>query len=165
MLDFNLKSIGTKWSCPKNIYAAPQELRHAMWNFPRNPLLQKIWHAHCRSQTCASVTKEVYVDKWESLTSLFPASVAKDLVKLEKLEVQDCKELMEVVEEDNANPRGTNLELPLLCPCVRSLELRGLPKFKYFYYCSLQFDILKTYTLLELHTEDQVCIEKVLLFC
>ncbi|KAH1214226.1 hypothetical protein GmHk_14G041999 [Glycine max] len=87
--------------------------------------------------------------------------VAKDLVKLEKLEVQDCKELMEVVEEDNANPRGTNLELPLLCPCVRSLELRGLPKFKYFYYCSLQFDILKTYTLLELHTEDQVCIEKI----
>ncbi|KAG5142014.1 hypothetical protein JHK82_017709 [Glycine max] len=43
-----------------------------------------------------------------------------------------------IVAEDNADPREANLELTFPCPCVRSLKLQGLPKFKYFYYCSLQ---------------------------
>ncbi|KAL5160904.1 putative disease resistance protein [Glycine soja] len=43
-----------------------------------------------------------------------------------------------IVAEDNADPREANLELTFPCPCVSSLKLQGLPKFKYFYYCSLQ---------------------------
>ena len=43
-----------------------------------------------------------------------------------------------IVAEDNADPREANLELTFPCPCVRSLKLQGLPKFKYFYFCSLQ---------------------------
>ena len=43
-----------------------------------------------------------------------------------------------IVAEDNADPREANLELTFPGPCVRSLKLQGLPKFKYFYYCSLQ---------------------------
>ena len=127
------------------------------------PNLENVWNEDPHGILGMQLLQEVHIEKCESLTSLFPASVAKDLVKLE---VQDCKELMEIVaEDDNVDPNGTNLELTLPCPCVRSLKLKGLPKFKYFCYCSLQFDILKTYTLLEPHTEDQVCIEKVLLFC
>ena len=51
---------------------------------------------------------------------------------------------MEIVAEDNADPRGANLELTFPCPCVRSLKLQDLPKFKYFYYCSLQCDMFQT---------------------
>ncbi|KAG4400462.1 hypothetical protein GLYMA_07G062900v4 [Glycine max] len=43
-----------------------------------------------------------------------------------------------IVAEDNADPREANLELTFPCPCVSSLKLHGLPKFKYFYYCSPQ---------------------------
>ncbi|KAL5124988.1 hypothetical protein HKD37_02G005287 [Glycine soja] len=126
------------------------------------PNLENVWNEDPHGILGMQLLQEVHIEKCESLTSLFPASVAKDLVKLE---VQDCKELMEIVaEDDNVDPNGTNLELTLPCPCVRSLKLKGLPKFKYFCYCSLWCDILKTYTLLEPHTEDQVCIEKSWIF-
>ncbi|RZC01709.1 Disease resistance protein isoform F [Glycine soja] len=57
-----------------------------------------------------------------------------------------------IVAEDNADPREANLELTFPCPCVRSLKLQGLPKFKYFYYCSLQCDMFQT------PTEDEMCL-------
>ncbi|RZC01706.1 uncharacterized protein LOC114418379 [Glycine soja] len=63
-----------------------------------------------------------------------------------------------IVAEDNADPREANLELTFPCPCVRSLKLQGLPKFKYFYYCSLQCDMFQTPTEDEMPTSNLQCL-------
>ncbi|KAL5160918.1 Disease resistance protein [Glycine soja] len=101
----------------------------------RLPKLENVWNEDPHGILTMQLLQHVIVEECKCLTSVFPASVAKDL---EKLVVKDCKELMEIVAEDNADPREANLELTFPCPCVRSLKLQGLPKFKYFYYCSLQ---------------------------
>ncbi|XP_028239487.1 uncharacterized protein LOC114418378 isoform X3 [Glycine soja] len=101
----------------------------------RLPKLENVWNEDPHGILTMQLLQHVIVEECKCLTSVFPASVAKDL---EKLVVKDCKELMEIVAEDNADPREANLELTFPGPCVRSLKLQGLPKFKYFYYCSLQ---------------------------
>eukprot|EP00256_Glycine_max_P063443 XP_014633257.1 uncharacterized protein LOC100780862 isoform X2 [Glycine max] len=101
----------------------------------RLPKLENVWNEDPHGILSVQHLQVVIVKKCKCLTSVFPASVAKDL---EKLVVEDCKGLIEIVAEDNADPREANLELTFPCPCVRSLKLQGLPKFKYFYYCSLQ---------------------------
>ncbi|XP_014633283.1 uncharacterized protein [Glycine max] len=63
-----------------------------------------------------------------------------------------------IVAEDNADPRGENLELTFPCPCVRSLKLQDLPKFKYFYYCSPQFDMFQTPSEDEMPTSNLQCL-------
>ncbi|RZC01714.1 hypothetical protein D0Y65_017080 [Glycine soja] len=63
-----------------------------------------------------------------------------------------------IVAEDNADPRQANLELTFPCPCVRSLNLQGLPKFKYFYYYSLQCDMFQTPTEDEMPTSNLQCL-------
>ncbi|XP_029127910.1 uncharacterized protein LOC109802723 [Cajanus cajan] len=87
------------------------------------PNLENIWngdpHGILRMQLV-----QVHVDKCKCLASVFPTSVAKDLEKLEKLDLQQCEGLMEIVAEDNADSRETFLP-------VRSLILCDLPKFKY----------------------------------
>ncbi|KHN04131.1 hypothetical protein glysoja_047825 [Glycine soja] len=109
----------------------------------RLPKLENVWNEDPHGILSVQHLQLVIVEKCKCLTSVFPASVAKDL---EKLVVKDCEGLMEIVAEDNADPRGANLDLMFPCPCVRSLKLQGLPKFKYFYYCSLQCDMFQTPT-------------------
>ncbi|KAK7292732.1 hypothetical protein RJT34_15584 [Clitoria ternatea] len=130
--------------------------RSTLFSFPLKklilehlPNLENVWnedHGILKMQ----LLQVVYVDTCNGLTSLFPASVARDLVKLENLVVKHCENLMLIVAEDNADPNGTKLELTF--PCVTSLTLWGLSKFKYFY-GSLHYDMLP-------HTEGQVCFEK-----
>ncbi|KAG5036927.1 hypothetical protein JHK86_017767 [Glycine max] len=107
----------------------------------RLPKLENVWNEDPHGILSVQHLQVVIVKKCKCLTSVFPASVAKDL---EKLVVEDCKGLIEIVAEDNADPREANLELTFPCPCVRSLKLHGLPKFKYFYYSSLQCDMFQT---------------------
>ncbi|KAL2347779.1 hypothetical protein Fmac_001779 [Flemingia macrophylla] len=107
------------------------------------PNLENVWNEDPQRILRMQLLKNVYVEKCESLTSVFPASVAKDLEQLENLVVQNCKELMAIVaEEKNANPNVTDVDLTF--PCMVSLTLCDLPKF----------------THLEQHIENQVCIEK-----
>ncbi|XP_058754319.1 uncharacterized protein LOC131627481 [Vicia villosa] len=117
------------------------------------PNLESVWNEDPCGILTIELLKEVYVDKCKCLTSLFPASVAKDLVKLEELHVKHCEELIVVVAENNADPKGTNLELSF--PCLISLTLLELPKLNCFY-CSLHFNTLKTSTYQESHYEDEV---------
>jgi len=125
-----------------------------LWKLPN---LDNVWNEDPHAILSMHHLQQVHVEECEGLTSVFPASVVKDIAELEKLVVNNCEGLMTIVVEDNTDP---NLELTFPCLCVRSFELRGLPKFKYFYYCSLKSDI---YTFLESHTEDQLRSEKVLL--
>ena len=119
--------------------------------------LKNVWNEDPHEILTMHQLQNVYIKKCKGLTSVFPASVAKGIVKLKMLTVKRCKELMTIV----ADMKGTNVEVTFPCPCVRSLKLRRLPRFKYFYYCSLKSDV---YMHLESHTEDRVSTEKVLLF-
>ncbi|RZC01726.1 putative disease resistance protein [Glycine soja] len=121
----------------------------------RLPKLENVWNEDPHGILNVQHLQHVIVEKCKCLTSVFPASVAKDL---EKLVVKDCKELMEIVAEDNADPSGANLELTFPCPCVRSLKLQGLPKFKYFHYCSLQCDMFQAPTEDEKPTSNLQCL-------
>ncbi|KAG4400471.1 hypothetical protein GLYMA_07G065600v4 [Glycine max] len=121
----------------------------------RLPKLENVWNEDPHGILTMQLLQHVIVEKCKCLTSVFPASVAKDL---EILVVKDCEELMEIVAEDNADPREDNLELTFPCPCVRSLKLQGLPKFKYFYYCSLQCDMFQTPNEDEMPTSNLKCL-------
>ncbi|XP_027905978.1 uncharacterized protein LOC114165592 [Vigna unguiculata] len=112
--------------------------------------LKNVWNEDPQVILSMHHLQEVCCEECEGLTSVFPASKDKYLLKLENLVVKDCKGLMTIFAEDNIDPR-TKLELT--CPFVRSLELEGLPNFKYFYYSSLY---------LESHTENKVGSEKLL---
>ncbi|KAH1240881.1 putative disease resistance protein [Glycine max] len=121
----------------------------------RLPKLENVWNEDPHGILNVQHLQHVIVEKCKCLTSVFPASVANDL---EKLVVKNCQELMEIVAEDNADPREANLLLTYPCPCVRSLKLQGLPKFKYFYYCSLQCDMFQTPTEDEMPTSNLQCL-------
>ncbi|KAL5144127.1 putative disease resistance protein [Glycine soja] len=93
-----------------------------------------------------------------------PFSLEKlTLVRLPKLENvwnEDPHGILNVqhLQHDNADPSGANLELTFPCPCVRSLKLQGLPKFKYFHYCSLQCDMFQAPTEDEKPTSNLQCL-------
>ncbi|KAH1204725.1 putative disease resistance protein [Glycine max] len=123
--------------------------------FDRLPNLENVWNDDPHRILRMQLLQQVHVEKCENLTSVFPATVAKDIVKLENLVVQHCEGLMAIVAEDNADPNGTNLELTFLC--VTSLTICDLPKLK----CFLQCDMLKTFSHVEPNTKNQICIEKV----
>lgn len=93
------------------------------------PNLENVWNEHPHRIPRMQLLQEVYVDNCKRLASVFPTSVAKDLLKLENLVVKHCEGLMAVVAEHNADPKGTNLELTF--PSVKSLTLWDLPKFNY----------------------------------
>ncbi|XP_027905999.1 uncharacterized protein LOC114165617 [Vigna unguiculata] len=119
------------------------------------PNLENVWNEDPRGILNMNHLQEVNVMQCRGLTNVFPASIAQDLLELKNLEVEDCKELMTIVAEDDTDPSGANEDLP--CPLVRSLELKGLPMFKYFYYSSRQCD---NFAHLESHTENQVSTKK-----
>lgn len=110
------------------------------------PNLENVWNEDTHGILSMFCLQKVHVENCKGLTSVFPTSVAKDIVELKNLVVENCKGLMTIVAEDNIDP---SLELTFPCPRVRSLKLQGLSKLKYFYYSSLKSDI---YTHLESHT-------------
>jgi len=112
--------------------------------------LKNVWNEDPHGILSMLYLQEVHVEDCEGLTSVFPASIAKDIVELKNLVVKNCEGLMTIVAEDNIDP---SLELMFPCPRVRSLKLQGLSKLKYFYYSSLKSDI---YTHLESHTVEQL---------
>jgi len=118
------------------------------------PNLENVWNEDPHGILSMHHLQEVHVKICKGLKSVFPQSVAKDIVELENLVVEYCEGLMTIVAEDHTHP---SLEFP--CPCVRSVKLRNLPNFKCFYY-SVKSDI---HTHLESHTEDQLRTEKVAL--
>lgn len=119
-----------------------------LWELPN---LGNVWNEDPHRILRIQLLQEVHVDKCECLASVFPASVAQDLVKLETLVVQHCEELMAIV----ADPRGTNPEIKF--PCLKSLMLLDLPKFKYNGICCIRdatmtFEVWALLSLIQLIT-------------
>ena len=64
------------------------------------PNLENVWNEDPQGILRMQHLKEVHVNECKGLSSVFPASVAKDLMKLEDLVVEDCEGLMTIVAEE-----------------------------------------------------------------
>ncbi|MED6158201.1 hypothetical protein PIB30_030586 [Stylosanthes scabra] len=120
------------------------------------PNLECVWNEDPDGVLTVQLQK-VHVERCKRLTSLFPTSIAKDLMKLENLVVMHCEKLVEVVAGVEAAPKGTNLDF--IFPCLTSLTLLDLPKLNCFY-CSLHCVELKTFTSHDPQIEAQVCAKE-----
>ena len=73
--------------------------------------------------------RQVEVSKCKTLKSLFLVSVVKSLEQLERLRINDC----ELMEEIVALEEGLETMTKFVFPRITSLTLQLLPKLKYFY--------------------------------
>ncbi|KAB2612301.1 disease resistance protein [Pyrus ussuriensis x Pyrus communis] len=71
----------------------------------------------------------VEIDSCDSLKNVFPASVAKDLKQLSKLEVENCSLMEEIV----AREEGPQTAYEFGFPKVTSIEFDNLPRLRNFY--------------------------------
>ncbi|RYR71954.1 hypothetical protein Ahy_A02g006164 isoform A [Arachis hypogaea] len=118
------------------------------------PNLDSIWNEDPDGILNLQVVEQVRVDTCKSLTSLFPKSVAKDLVSLENLELKHCESLVEIIAGIEATPEGAISDF-IKFPCLASLTLLDLPSFNCFY-CSLHCVLLKSLNGHDPQIEDQV---------
>ncbi|XP_020972032.1 uncharacterized protein LOC107626019 isoform X2 [Arachis ipaensis] len=123
------------------------------------PNLDSIWNEDPDGILNLQVVEQVRVDTCKSLTSLFPKSVAKDLVSLENLELKHCESLVEIIAGIEATPEGAISDF-IKFPCLASLTLLDLPSFNCFY-CSLHCVLLKTLNGHDPQIEDQVSFKEV----
>ncbi|KAG5021811.1 hypothetical protein JHK85_018153 [Glycine max] len=100
----------------------------------RLPKLENVWNEDPHGILSVQHLQVVIVKKCKCLTSVFPASVAKDL---EKLVVEDCKGLIEIVAEVVSKEGGESHEDEIIFPQLNCLKLEGLPKLRSFYKGSL----------------------------
>ena len=70
----------------------------------------------------------IEIEGCSSLKSVFPTSVAKTLMQLEKLEIKDCATVEEIVAKAEGIETTTLFVFPQL-----TLELQNLPELKSFY--------------------------------
>ncbi|XP_039160674.1 uncharacterized protein LOC104452789 [Eucalyptus grandis] len=90
------------------------------------PKLKCVWDKELHCQVKFQGLRSISVSRCESLASLFPTSVAKDLMQLEELKIDECG-IAEIIEkEDGLVPRFVFAKLT-------SLELNYLGELKCLY--------------------------------
>ncbi|XP_039173387.1 uncharacterized protein LOC120295855 [Eucalyptus grandis] len=131
------------------------------------PKLKCIWDKELYHQFKFQCLRSISVSRCESLTSLFPTSVARDLIQLEKLEINECG-IVEIIEnEEGLVPR-------FVFPMLTSLELKYLGELKCLYTGShtSHWPALKTLMvhrcdkveILALHSKNEMPLDKLPLF-
>ncbi|KOM29494.1 hypothetical protein LR48_Vigan707s002600 [Vigna angularis] len=93
--------------------------------------LEHVWDKDPEGTIGLQLLKEMRVEECERLISLFPASVAKDLTRLEVLEVTKCKELAEIFKKDRKDEQGQGTTLGSVFPHLTTLTLEKLPRLTY----------------------------------
>ncbi|KAF8015176.1 hypothetical protein BT93_H0855 [Corymbia citriodora subsp. variegata] len=89
------------------------------------PELRCAWDKELHCQVKFQGLRSVSVSRCKMLTFLFPALVAKDLIQLKELEINECG-IVELIENGGLDPK---FEFPNLT----SLKLKYLPKLKSIY--------------------------------
>ncbi|KAL3729812.1 hypothetical protein ACJRO7_026885 [Eucalyptus globulus] len=88
--------------------------------------LKRVWDKELHCQAKFQCLHSISVSECESLTSLFPTSIAKDLMQLEELEINKCG-IVEIIEnEEGPVPK-------FVFPMLTSLELKFLRELKCLY--------------------------------
>ncbi|KAL3729798.1 hypothetical protein ACJRO7_026875 [Eucalyptus globulus] len=115
------------------------------------PKLKCVWKKELHHQVKFQCLHSISVFECKSLTSLFPASIAKDLVQLEELEINGCG-IVELIEKEEGLapkfdfPKLTSLKLKhlteLMCiytethalhwPTLKTLQVYGCNKLEIF---------------------------------
>ncbi|MED6173509.1 hypothetical protein PIB30_060156 [Stylosanthes scabra] len=128
------------------------------------PNLNSIWNEDPDGVLEFQLLQQVRVNTCKSLSSLFPKSVAKALVNLEKLKLKHCANLVEIIVGIGATPEGAITDFTIF-PCLTSLTLLDLPRFNCFFYCCSLFHGVRLKTLNgHAHNpqieDDQDCLKK-----
>ncbi|RDX65627.1 hypothetical protein CR513_55700, partial [Mucuna pruriens] len=95
------------------------------------PKLEHVWDKNPEGIISLQVLQDMRVERCDYLKSLFPASVAKDLTRLEVLSVTNCSQLVEIFSKDEKAEGGTTKMFEF--SSLTSLMLIELPGLKYFY--------------------------------
>ncbi|KAK2353849.1 hypothetical protein QL285_091433 [Trifolium repens] len=95
------------------------------------PELTLVWEKNCKGILRFENLQQVSVSDCKSMQTLFPAALAKNLKKLEKLEIECCDELREIVGKE-VDP-ATGVTEKFVFPCLTTLDLSELPEIIYFY--------------------------------
>ncbi|XP_048134904.1 disease resistance protein At4g27190-like [Rhodamnia argentea] len=88
--------------------------------------LKLVWDKELHSQVKFQCLHSVTVSRCKSLNSLFPDSIARDLMQLEELKIDECGGIVELIEKDGLDPRDA-------FPKLASLKLKRLPELKCIY--------------------------------
>ncbi|KAG2380281.1 uncharacterized protein HKW66_Vig0170600 [Vigna angularis] len=85
------------------------------------------------------------VENCDSLSYLFTSSTAKSLVKLQRMEIEKCKSIEEIVSEE----REESNEDQIIFPKINCLSLKYLKNLQRFYKGSLSFPLLEELSISE----------------
>ncbi|WVZ08234.1 hypothetical protein V8G54_021580, partial [Vigna mungo] len=91
--------------------------------------LKHVWKENSSGIVSFHNLQEVDVDGCGSLVTLFSLSLAKNLGKLETLDIQKCEKMVEIVGREDDMEHGTTIEFP----CLRYLNLEKMPLLSCFY--------------------------------
>ncbi|KAI6678445.1 hypothetical protein NL676_039241 [Syzygium grande] len=87
--------------------------------------LKCVWDKELHCQVKFQCLRSITISECESLTSLFPASVARDLMQLEELKIDKCG-IVELIEKEGLIPR-------VVFPRLTSLKLEHLTELRCIY--------------------------------
>ncbi|WVZ06545.1 hypothetical protein V8G54_019891, partial [Vigna mungo] len=94
------------------------------------PNLKCVWKENIEGIVSFSNLKRVDVDGCESLLTLFPLSLAKDLGNLEILDIKECEKMVEIVGMEDEMEHGTTIIFEF--PCLSYLYLENMPLLSCF---------------------------------
>ncbi|CAJ1816601.1 unnamed protein product [Sphenostylis stenocarpa] len=95
------------------------------------PSLKCVWNKTPQGIVSFPNLQEVSVSRCSELATLFPSSLARNLVKLEELDIQNCDKLVDIVGNDDGIELDTTKMFKF--PCLTSLLLFRLPLLTCFY--------------------------------
>ncbi|XP_052724944.1 uncharacterized protein LOC108347396 isoform X2 [Vigna angularis] len=93
--------------------------------------LKCVWKENLEGIVSFSNLQRVDVDGCRSLLTLFPLSLAKDLGKLETLDIKECEKMIEIVGREDEMEHGTTIMFEF--PCLSYLNLENMPLLSCFY--------------------------------
>ena len=89
-----------------------------------------VWQQNKQGTAGFQNLQKVTVSDCDKLKTLFPAALARDLKMLQKLEVEECNKLLEIVGKKEEAEEGTE---NFVFPRLTDLTLLDLPQLTYFY--------------------------------
>ncbi|KAL2337371.1 hypothetical protein Fmac_011817 [Flemingia macrophylla] len=91
--------------------------------------LRQIWDKNCEGVLIFPNLQEVVVSNCGNLQTLFPASLARNLKQLQKLEIKSCDKLQAIFEKEEE----TDVTEKFVFSRLQKLNLQNLPLLSYFY--------------------------------
>nr|KYP54340.1 Disease resistance protein RPS2 [Cajanus cajan] len=92
--------------------------------------LTHVWEKNSPGVPIFQNLQQIVVSDCENLQTLIPASLARNLKELEKLEIEFCDKLQEIVEKEEGI--ATNVTEKFVFPHLKMLLLYDLPQLTYF---------------------------------